>query len=568
MKRLIAILAQAATIAVVSAGAAHADRGSDGHLNILYWQAVSILNPFLSGGNKDVHGASLVIEPLASYDEAGNIVPALAAEIPTPANGGVAKDLKSITWKIKPDLKWSDGTPFTAHDVVFTAQYCMHPDGGCQQAAKFTDVEKVEAVDDLTVKVTFSVTKPFPYGPFVGSESPIIQKAQFQGCLGPKAPECTEQNFHPIGTGPFAVTEFRANDVVSLKANPQYRDPAKPAFATVTLKGGGDAASAARAVLETGEFDYAWSLLVEPEILEQMVAAGRGTLATAFGPSVEYIEVNLSDPSPAKGALRSTREGGPHPFLTDPAVRRALSMAIDREAIVEVGYGPAGKPTCNLLSAPEIYASTANDWCLKQDIDGANRLLDEAGWVRGSDGVRAKDGVRLSLLYQTATNSVRQGTQALVKDMWSQIGMETELRNVDAAVFFGGDPGSPDTAHKFYADVQMYTNNFPGTDPERYLSYWHCDEIPTPANNWLGNNMQRFCSDEYDALVAEMAQTADLAARAETAKRMNDVLVGQGIIIPLVHRGSMSAHSLTLEGVRMNAWDSELWNAADWTRRK
>lgn len=568
MKRFTALAAGTAVALALGAAGAQAERGADGHLNILYWQAVSILNPFLSGGTKDVEGSSMVIEPLAKYDEAGNMVPALVDEIPTVENGGVSEDLKSITWKITPGLLWSDGTPFTAHDVVFTAEYCMHPDGGCQQLEKLTDVEKVEAIDDLTVKVTFSVPKPFPYGPFVGAESPIIQKAQFENCLGPRAPECTEQNFGPHGTGAFRVTEFRANDVVSFEANPHYRDAAKPAFATATLKGGGDAASAARSVLETGEFDYAWNLQVEPEILDQMAAAGRGVVVSSYGTSVERIEVNWTDPSPDKGDVRSTKEAGPHPFLSDPAVRRALSIAIDRDILVEAGYGASGQPTCNILPAPELYASTGADWCLKQDIDEANRLLDEAGWERGGDGIRAKDGVRLSLLYQTSTNSVRQATQALVKDMWQQIGVETELRNVDAAVFFGGDPASPDTFQKFYADVEMYTNNFPGTDPERYMSSWLCSDIPSPKNGWLGNNIPRFCSDEYDALVGQMAETAELEARGEMAKKMNDILSNEGALIPLIHRGDVSAHSVTLEGVRMNSWDSELWNVADWTRAK
>ncbi|TKT79039.1 peptide ABC transporter substrate-binding protein [Aquamicrobium sp. LC103] len=568
MKKMAMALAAGVAALSLGAGAAKAERGSDGNLNILYWQAVSILNPFLSGGIKDVEASSIVIEPLAKYDETGQMVPALVDEIPTLANGGISEDLKSITWKIKEGVVWSDGTPLTAHDVAFTAQYCMAPDGGCQQLAKFTDVEKVEAVDDQTVKVTFSVAKPFPYGPFVGKESPIIQKAQFENCVGPKAPECTAQNFGPIGTGPFRVVDFKANDVVTFEANPNYRDPAKPAFATVMIKGGGDPTSAARAVLETGEFDYAWNLQVEPEILAQMEAVGKGVIVTSFGTSVERIEVNLTDPSPDKGADRSTRAGGEHPFLKDPAVRKALSLAIDRELLVEAGYGAAGKPTCNILPAPENYASTGVDWCLKQDVEAANKLLDDAGWVPGADGIRAKDGVRLSVLYQTSTNSVRQATQALVKDMWAQIGVETELRNIDAAVFFGADPSSPDTLQKFYADLEMYTNNFPGTDPEGYMAGWLCSNIPNPDNNWLGTNQPRFCNEEYDALVHEMAKTADLAERGELAKKMNDILSNEGALIPLIHRGEVAAHSVTVEGMRMNSWDSQVWNIADWTRKK
>ncbi len=560
------ILLGAAAAVALSACAARAERGADGHLNIIYWQAASILNPFLSGGTKDTEAASMVIEPLARYDEKGNMVPYLVDEIPTVANGGISEDLTTITWKLSPGILWSDGTPFTSADVVFTAEYCMHPEGGCQQETKFSGVTNVEALDDLTVKITFDSPKPFPYGPFVGVESPIIQAAQFANCIGADAPNCTAENFGPFGTGPFRVTEFKANDVVSYEANPNYRDPAKPAFATVTFKGGGDAASAARAVLETGEFDYAWNLQIDPTILTQMAAGGKGEVVSSFGTSVERLMVNLSNPSADLGDKRSTLEGGPHPFLTDPIVRTALSTAIDRNLLAEVGYGAAGKPTCNVLPAPAIYASTANDACLVQDIAAANAMLDGAGWARGSDGIRAKDGVRLSILYQTSTNAVRQDTQALVKQWWGEIGVETELKNIDAAVFFGGDQSSPDTYQKLFADIEMYTNNFAGTDPEAYMNSWTCGDIPTPANNWLGSNMPRYCNPEYDALAAQMGQTSALDDRAALAKAMNDLLMQEGAMIPLIHRGDVSAHSNTLQGVLMNSWDSELWNIADWSR--
>jgi len=549
------------------ATAAHAERGSDGHLNIIYWQAPSILNPYLSSGTKDIESSSLVIEPLGRFDEKGNMVPYLAQEIPTVANGGVSEDLTSVTWKLRPGIVWSDGTPLTSADVVFTAEYCMHPEGGCQQLAKFEGVKSVEAIDDLTVKITFTEPKPYPYQVFMGGQSPIIQKKQFQDCLGAKAPECTDANFHPIGTGPFRVVDFRPNDVITLEANPNYRDPDKPAFATVTFKGGGDAAAAARAVLETGEFDYAWNLQLAPDVLDEMAKGGKGKTVAAFGSLVERIEMNMTDADPALGEERSTAKH-PHPILSDIRVRKALSMAIDRNLLVEIGYGQAGRPTCNLVPAPELYASD-NTECFTQDIEGAKKLLEEAGWVPGPDGVRVKDGRRLKLLYQTSVNAVRQDFQALIKQWWDEIGVETELKTVDASVFFGGDPGSPDTFQKFYADVEMYANNFDGTDPEAYLAQHTCDKAPRPETGWLGENVNRYCDPEYDRLVAEMGRTADLEKRGEIGRKLNEMLTKESyVVVPLVDRGRVSAHSNSLGGVVLNTWDSELWNAADWYRVK
>ena len=566
MKLRHALLGAAAVAAL--AAPAFAGRGDDGEVKLIYWQAASLMNPYLSGGTKELEAASMVIEPLARYDQDGNMVPWLVDEIPTLDNGGVSKDLKSITWKLSEGLKWSDGTPVTAQDVRFTWQYCTADGGGCAQAEKFNDIADVEVIDDRTVTVHFSVPKPFPYAAFVGYESPIIQKAQFENCMGPKAPECTEANFAPIGTGPFVVTEFRPNDVITLKANDNYRDPNKPAFAKVTFKGGGDAAAAGRSVLETGEFDYAWNLQLAPDVLSKMASAGKGKVVSGFGTLVERIMVNLTDPDPKWGDERSTLKH-PHPFLTDINVRKALSMAIDRQLLVDVGYGVAGKVTCNILPAPAIYASTANDGCKVQDIAGANKLLDDAGIVdTDGDGIREKDGVPLKILYQTSTNAVRQDFQALIKQWWSQIGVETELKNIDASVFFGSDPGSPDTYQKLWADVEMYANNFSGSDPEAYMANWHSSKIPSPETQWQGSNMPRFVNAEYDAMVAEMAVTGDINKRAELAKAMNDMLMQNYVMIPLVYRGRVSAHSNSLGGVKLNTWDSELWNIADWYRIK
>lgn len=556
-------------LALSMATMGQAERGSDGHVNVIYWQAPSILNPFLSGGTKDVESSSLVIEPLGRYDQDGALVPYLAQEIPTVANGGVSEDLTSITWKLKEGLMWSDGTPVTSADVKFTAEYCMHPEGGCAQATFFDGVVSVEAVDELTTKVTFNQPKPNPYGPFMGGQSPIIQAAQFADCLGAKAPECTEANFSPIGTGPFRVVDFRPNDVIQMEANPHYRDAAKPAFATLTLKGGGDAAAAGRAVMETGEFDYAWNLQLAPDVIAKMAEGGKGKPIAAFGSLVERIEMNLTDPSPELDAdTRSTRKA-PHPSLSDVNVRKALSMAIDRELLVEVGYGQAGRPTCNLVPAPKVFASPNTD-CMTQDIEGAKALLEGAGWTdTDGDGVRDRDGKKLAILFQSSTNAVRQDFQALIKQWWSEIGVETELRNVDSSVFFGGDPGSPDTFQKFYADVEMYANNFNGTDPQQYLAAYRCNGEPRPESQWQGENINRFCDPAYDALIDKLANTGDLNERGKIGIQMNEMLTKDTYtIVPLVDRGRVSAHSNTLGGVVLNTWDSELWNAADWFRVK
>ena len=430
----------------------------------------------------------------------------------------------------------------------------------------------VDAVDERTVTITFDGPTSFPYAPFVSHLSPILQASQFAACLGGAAGECTDANLRPIGTGPYVVADFRTNGTVLYRFNPLYRGVKSglPYFSEVALKGGGgDAVAAARSVLQFNEADYAWNLQVEPETLASLAAGGGGTIVSAFATLVERLMLNQTNPDAGLGDLRSEYADGtnPHPFLTDPVVGRALSLAIDRDTLVRTGYGElAGRPASNVWPAPPAQTSTNNDECLVQNMDLAREILDDAGIVDSDgDGVRERDGVPLKILFQTSTNSVRQATQEHLKSWWAELGVETELKHIDPSVFFGGDVDSPDTLGRFYADVQMYGST--GVDPEGYLGSWITAQIAGAANSFLGRNVQRFQSDEYDRLHAELQNTADVERRNQITIALNDLLVGSYSIIPLIHRGNVSAHSNDIEGVRMNAWDSELWNFETWTRR-
>ncbi len=543
---------------------------SEETVTILYWQAASILNPYLSSGTKDNDASAIVLEPLANFGPDGSLVPVLAADIPSPENGGISEDLKSITWTLRDDVLWSDGSSLSAEDVVFTYEYCTHPDGGCVQSDEFSGIVSVEAMGMHQVTITFDAPKPYPFLPFVAQTTPILQKAQFGDCLGAEMAACSDQNFAPIGTGPFMVEEFRPNDVVSYVRNPNFRDAdmGKPYFDRVVFKGGGDAESAARAVLETGEADYAWNLQISPAVLNAMEAAGNGQIAVAFGQSIETIWINPTDVSPDNPDRSVWMADGSnaHPFLTNQAITQAMSMAIDTNIIAESLYGRSGYATCNFINSPAAAVSS-NINC-DQDIAGANALLDEAGIMdTNGDGFREFNGHELRVQYQTSTNAVRQNTQALIKQWWSEIGVDTELRNIDAAVYFGGDPGSPDTFQKFYSDLEMYTTGSSSPDMEGFLNSYRCGEAPTPDNNWTGSNTPRFCNAEYDAILDELSATAGEAARAALVLQLNDILVQEYALIPLVYRSSAaSAFHNSLGGIEMNGWDSEMWNIEDWHR--
>ena len=551
------------------------DDGDDETLTILYWQAPTIANPYLAGGTKDVDASALILEPLANYDEEGRLVPRLAEEIPTVDNGGVSEDMTTITWKLKEGVLWSDGTPLTVEDIIFTHRYlCSLPT--TEDVCDPVPIGNVDPVEDspLSVRITFTAPEAYPYTLFVGASSPILQKAQFANCVGEAAQGCHMENLHPVGTGAYKITDFTISEsdaettsVLTYEINEHFRATEK-LFPKVVIKGGGDAVAAARAVLERREADYAWNLQIDPQTLESLQEIGKGTTRPAFASLIEHLVVNFTNPDPALGDQRSEWSDGnnPHPFLTDPAVRRALSLAIDRGHIVEQLYGTAGRTTCNVIPAPSQYTSPNNEDCLTQDIEEARTLLNQAGWIPGDDGIREKDGVRLEILYQTSTNSVRQETQKLIQGWWRDIGVETELKSINAGVFFSSDPNNPDNLWRFYADIEMYANGTSSIDPQNYLSSWLTTEIPGSENDWAGSNVPRWSNQEYDDLYEELKRTPIGPDRENLVIRMNDMLVQNHVVIPLVNRAFVTALSNSLKGVRVNGWDSELWNIHEWYR--
>jgi peptide/nickel transport system substrate-binding protein len=546
-------------------------RGVGGTLRILYWQAPTILNTHLATGTKDYDASRLILEPLAGIAPDGSLVPLLVEEIPTVENGSVAEDGSWITWKLRDDILWSDGTPFTAEDVVFTYDYCSNAETACTNAAYLVNIESVEAVDDHTVTITWNAATSNPYFAFTSTSGRILQKAQFANCIGAaasSAEECQQANLAPIGTGPYKLVEFKPGDVVTYEINEHYRDADKPFFQEVIFKGGGDATSAARAVLQTGDTDWAWNLQVEAAVLTQLAdQGGAGELVIYNTGNVERLLINFTDVNPDLGDERG-QLSHPHPFLTDINVRQALSLAIDNAVIAEQLYGPTGLATCELLwyepytSSQEEYFGGRHD--CSQNLEEANRLLDEAGWEMGSDGVRSKDGMRLSVLFQTSVNPLRQKTQELIKQWWEEIGVETELKSVDAGVFFGSDAGNPDNIGHFFADIQMYTTGAGEPDAIAHLCQYVSAEASQAENEWRGNNNMRWQNEEFDATCEQALTSMDADERRDLALKLNDLIVEDYAMIPLVARPRVAGAVTNLRGYEPSGWDSEMWDIANW----
>jgi len=507
--------ASAATPSAVSGGPTR--RGGGGNLKILQSQAPVNYNPHLSSGTKDDLIGRIVYEPLCTIDINGNILPVLAAEVPTDANGGLAADGKSVTYKLKQGVKWSDGQPFTADDVIFTYEYIADTQTAATSTGVYIDVASVQKIDDSTVKVIFKDVTPGWFRPFFGAGGNILPKHIFQADKGAAARN-SPNNLKPIGTGPYKVLNFAPGDSINYAINENYREANKPFFDTILLKGGG----------------------------------------------IERLLVNFTDPNKEVDGERSSLKA-PHPFLTDPKVRQALALACDRKTISDSLYGRAGEPGINLLYDPPQYNSKNNK--AEFNLDAAAAMLDAAGYVKGSDGYRAKAGVPMAVLYQTTVNSIRQKTQQLVKDGWEKLGIKTELKSIDAGVYFSSDAGNPDTAAHFYADIEMYTSSNTSPDPQSYMGNWLGENVDQKANQWSKGNRSRWQNADYDKAFNAAKTELDDKKRAQLFIQMNDLIVQNYVHISLVNRKSVYGRAKALQNINYTNWDVDYWNIANWTRQ-
>jgi peptide/nickel transport system substrate-binding protein len=535
-------------------------RGGGGHLRILYWQASTLLNPHFAVGTTNQDAARVFYEPLAGWAADGTLLPILAAEVPSIENKGLAEDGRSVTWKLKRDVKWHDGTPFSADDVIFNYEFARNPQVASTTSGSYRDVNAVK-LDDFTVRLEFERPTPFWADAFVGPAGMLIPKHLFKDFAGANAREAPA-NLRPVGTGAYRFASFTPGDMLRGELNPNYHLENRPFFDTMEIKGGGDAVSAARAVLQTGDYDYAWNIQVEDELLKRLEAAGRGRVNIVEGGNIEFIQLNVTDPWTEVDGERA-HISTQHPSFRDPAVRQAMAVLIDRQSIQEFIYGRTGVATPNFLNAPPRFRSP--NLTMEFNVERANQILDQAGWARGRDGIRAKDGVRLKYVFQTSINAPRQRTQQIIQQAARRAGIEIELKAVVASVFFSSDVANPDTFGKFWADMQMYTTTMPQADPQRFMNQYVSWEVSQRANSWQGRNIVRWRNAEYDAAFRAAEAELDPVKRAALFIRMNDLIVGSNHVIPVVHRPLVSASLNNLRSV-LSGWDTTMWLLRDWWR--
>ena len=535
-------------------------RGGGGALKVLFWQAPTLLNPHFASGTKDQESSRIFYEPLAAFDNDGGLIPILAETIPSVENGGVSKDGLWVIWSLKKGVTWHDGKPFTADDVVFTASYVSNPETSSASIGSYRG-RKFTKIDDHTVRIDFPQPTPFWSDPYCGIYGCILPKHLFENYTGTKSREAPT-NFAPVGTGPYKFVEFKPGDMLKGVINQNYHEANRPFFDSIELKGGGDSTSAARAVLQTGEFDYAWGLQVDDEVLTRLEQEGKGVVKLRWGGNVELVVFNQTDPFKDVDGERSSIKA-PHPILSDPKVREALALLIDKESIQKFIYGRTARVTANFENGPPQFVSknTKSEF----NIEKAKKLLDEAGWVPGANGIRSKNGQPFKLLFQASINAPRQKCQQIIKQAFQKAGIDVDLKQVAPSVFFSTDIGNDDIYLKFYADMQMYTTTQVQPDPERFMDQFVSTEVACKANKWQGRNLSRYVNPEYDRLYGLAQHELDPVKRAALFIQMNDLVCNAHCIVPLYHGSSNSANLKSLRTAK-SGWDNELAILKDWYR--
>ncbi len=493
-----------------------------------------------------------VLEGLAETNTNGEYIPTLAAKVPSIANGGakVSADGKKldVTWELKPGIKWSDGTALTSADIKYTWEIFMK-DPKVNNRTGFSDIESIDLPNELTAVVHYkSVYAPYP----LNFES-LMPKHLLE-----KEADISKTDYirRPLGTGPFKVTEFKTDESITLEKNPNYRDAGKPYLDKVIFKSV-PSSQIGLAQLKAGEVHAMWNLTEAqtPDVEKETALA----LQVVQGPTVERIELNTAlnkeypDPNSA------------HPVIGDIEMRKALLYATPKQQVIDkLLFGKAKAGSSPVSQGWAAYKEPQEGY----DIAKANSTLDKAGWVKGSDGIRSKGGVRASLTYSTTTgDQLRERVQQVLVDEWKAIGVEVKIQNQPSSVLLSGSCTGKDPRKLGTFDLLMYAST-PSIDPHSTISpRYHSKQIPSQAD-CSGQNYTRFKNPEADKAIEEAGATLDLEKRKTAYAKIMKLLNEAYVIIWMYDRANIDARRNEVQGWQANTWRRFTWNIQDWWLKK
>ncbi len=294
----------------------------------------------------------------------------------------------------------------------------------------------------------------------------------------------------------------------------------------------------------------------------KLESVGKGRVNIMSSGNVEFMMLNATDPAVELDGERASLKTR-HPLFSDPAVRQAINLLIDRVSVEKFIYGRTAVATANFINNPERFRSKNTKF--EFNIEKANKILEAAGWQKGADGIRAKDGKSLRFVFQTSINAPRQKTQVIVKQACQKAGIDVELKSVVGSVFFSSDTANPDTFPHFYCDAQMYNTTMPQPDPQFFMNQYVSWQVATRENKWQGRNVCRWINKQYDEIYKQAERELDAVKRVAMFIKLNDLVVGDNYILPVVGRTRTAALSGNLTA-HFSGWDNDLWQLASWYR--
>jgi peptide/nickel transport system substrate-binding protein len=506
------------------------------------------LNPVQSCGNASWEGWAVnqhVLPKAMSITPQGTFAATpLLAEAPTEANGDITMNPFTVRFKINPKAVWDDGTPITSADFQFTWQAHLKTIGTLFTNG-YDKVTSVDTSDPHTAVVHFKqVFADWP-DMFGGNTDSVLKKAAFPG-----GPEVSKQmiNSIPFSGGPWRIQMFNKNELVLVR-NPKWWGPA-PHFDQITIVPRPEQSAEITSLL-TGEISMIYP---QPNIEMRARLESNPNVKFVVGGGTQYEGMWLNlDKAP----------------LNDKAVREALFWATDRQSLVDTIVHPI-EPDAKVLNCAG-WVPNVGPWCdnsefadFHYDPAKAKSLLEGDGWKLGSDGIYAKNGQRLSLQFRTTTgNKGREDSEALLKEKWKAAGIEMVIANQDSPT-----PIFTDTLPKGNFSVAEYAQ-VSSPDPS-VVSLYACDQIPTQANGYSGQNFDRWCNTQASDLAHQIDQTIDPSKRLDLVRQVGKLVRQDLVWFPLYQKPLITAwrtDKIAGPVARYNNTAlSSFYNVEDWYR--
>jgi peptide/nickel transport system substrate-binding protein len=518
---------------------------------IAIWQEPTTLLPLYRNQTVATVVGNGVVEGLVRTKADGTYEGDLAKNVPTLGNGvTVTGNRMEVRWELKPDVKWSDGEPFTSADIKFTWERWM-ADAKVNTRAGFSDIEAIDTPDALTAIVKYKAIYPPYLDNFFGPLPKHLYEKEADLSK-------TDYNRKHVGTGPYKVADFKVGESITLERNTNYRETGKQYLEKIIFKSV-PSSQVAIAQLKAGEVQGMWNLL-ESEMLDLEKETGIAVQADR-SPSVERIELNTAVNKDM------TEPNSTHPVLGDIEMRKALLYATPKQTMIDKLLAGKVKPANSPVSLG--WAAPQNIVQEGYDAKKANDALDKAGWVKGSDGIRSKAGARAALTITTTTgNQTRERIEQVLIDEYKAIGVELKIQNMPSATLLSASWSSGDPRKRGSFDLVMYGSS-PGIDPGTVVTQrYYSKNIPSAANNGVGQNYTRVKNADLDKAIDDSNATLDQEKRKEAYGRALKLLNDQYVIIWLYDRADIDGRRTELQGWKENPWQEFTDNMEEWFLKK